>query len=54
MNKWFKLALFAFIGMIVLNLVLNVFFMPASGNYGYYGNNQIPMHNGPMMRGMMN
>lgn len=56
MNKWFKLALFAFIGIIVLNLLLSLFggrgFSPYGGSMynapGYYNNH---MQNMPMNRG---
>ncbi|AVX21444.1 hypothetical protein SAMN02745885_01257 [Carboxydocella sporoproducens DSM 16521] len=49
MNKWFKLALFSFIAIIILNLILDLFFGPwgfinqgGHMNYMPYGR---PMHN---------
>lgn len=37
MNSWLRLALFSLVGIVVLNLFLNIFFGPIGYRAGYYG-----------------
>ena len=56
MNTWLRLALFSLIGIVVLNLFMNVFFGPVgyrSNYYGGYNGGRTPVYR-QMNGGMMN